>query len=310
MALPKLQRSQFGDLYGSAMLPVLEEIFASNLAQHPQLRGQIFKTVQHDRDIWQYSEVHDMPLFSSVSEGADYTFERMKQGYDKTATMVKYGLGFSISEEAVDDGKFNFIADAVAKLAKSARETQEQSAMDIFNNGFTSETTADGVALFSTSHTTPTGTVTIANTPAAAADLSFSSLSTAISAFKKAFKGDSGIYQMITPKILLVPTELELYARELVNSAYKADTDHNNVNPFHQSLQVLASPHLTDIDSWFLLSGKEDHGLRIIERKPIETKAAMNDSVGFLNDNILYKARYREDILAVRPQGAYGVAGA
>ena len=310
MALPKLQRSQFGDLYGSSMLPVLEEIFASNLQQFPQLREQIFKVVPNDRDIWQYSEVHDMPLFSSVAEGADYTFDRPKQGYDKTFTIAKYGLGFSISEEAVDDGKFNFISDAIAKLAKSARETQEQAAMDVFNNGFSTETTADGVALFATNHTTPSGNITIANKPASDVDLSFTSLSDAISAYKKAFRGDSGIYNVMMPKKLVVPTELELYAMELVKSAYKADTDNNNINPFHQQLQVVASPHLSDSDAWFLAGDKEDHGLRIIQRKPIETKAAMNDSVGFMNDNILYKARYREALGAVRPHGVYGTSGA
>jgi phage major head subunit gpT-like protein len=310
MALPKLQRSQFGDLYGSAMLPVLEEIFASNLKNVPRVRDQIFKSVMHDRDIWQYSEVHDLPLFSSISEGADYSFERQKQGYDKTFTMVKYGLGFSISEEAVDDGKFNFISDAIAKLAKSARETQEQSAMDVLNNGFGSETTADGSAIFATNHPTPSGSVTIANKPATDADLSFSSLSDALSAFKKAFKGDSGIIQNIQAKTLLVPTELGLYARQLVSSAYKADTDHNNINPFHNSLMVLESPHLTDADAWFLLADKSENGLRMIIRKGIETKAATPESVGFLNDNILYKARFREDVGAVHPQGLYGTTGA
>lgn len=310
MALPKLQRSQFGDLYGTSMLPVLEEIFASNLDNFPMLREALFKVVPHDRDIWQYSEVHDMPLFSSISEGADYTFERPKQGYDKTFTMVKYGLGFSISEEAVDDGKFNFIADAIAKMAKSARETQEQAAMDVLNNGFSTETTADGVALFSTSHLTPSGNITIANRPAADVDLSFTSLSDTISAFKKAFRGDSGIYNKVMPTKLVVPTELELYAMELVKSAYKADTDDNNINPYHNMLQVVASPHLTDADAWFLCADKDEHGLRIIQRKPIETKAAASDSVGFMNDNILYKARYREDLGAVRAHGVYGTSGA
>ena len=36
----------------------------------------------------------------------------------------------------------------------------------------------------------------------------------------------------------------------------------------------------------------------------------MNDSIGFVNDNILYKARYREDLGAVRPHGVYGTSGA
>ena len=269
MANPSAIRSNYGDLFGTSMLPVLEEIFRSEVARHPSRREALFKKVNHDRDIWQYTEVHDMPLFGSVAEGADYSFTSPKQGFDKTFTMIKYGLGFSISEEAVEDGKFNFISDAVTKLAKSARETQEQAAMDVFNNGFTSETTPDGQPLFDTGHLTPTGSITIANKPSTDVDLSFTSLSDALSSFKKAFRGDSGIYQMIMPKILLVPTELELAAKQIVGSAQQAGSQNNDINPFHNDLMVVSSPHLTDSDAWFLVSDKSDHGLRIIERKAL-----------------------------------------
>jgi hypothetical protein len=251
-----------------------------------------------------------MPLFSSVSEGADYTFDAPDQGYDVTATIVKYGLGFSISEEAVDDGKFNFISDAIVKLARSARETQEQAGMDVFNNGFTTQTTGDGNSLFNTAHTMVGSAINIVNRPSVDADLSFTSLSQGISEFKKAFRGSSGIYQMIMPQYLLVPTELELYAKQLVGSSHEADSDVNNINPFHQKLMVVASPHLTDTDAWFLISNKVDHGLRVINRKGIETKAATPESVGFLNDSIHYKARYREAIVTPKPHGVYGSRGA
>ncbi|NIO44969.1 MAG: hypothetical protein GTN36_05460 [Candidatus Aenigmarchaeota archaeon] len=309
MANIKALQANYADFFGANMLPVLEEIFTSNLMRHPSVRERIFKILSHDREIWQYSEVHDMPLFSSISEGSDYSFEKTLQGSDKTLTVVKYGLGYSISEEAVEDGKFAFLADAIAKLAKSAKETQEQAAMDILNNGFSTATTADGLSLFNAAHTTPSGNITIANTPAAQVDLSFSSLSDAISQFKKVFRGDSGIYQMIMPKMLVVPTELELYAQQLVKSSQKADSDHNNINPFANQLQVISSPHLTDSDQWQLVSDPSENGLRVISRKGIETKAGGSD-VGFVNDAILYKARYREIVGAVKPHGIYGSSGA
>lgn len=306
---PELKRTNFADMFGTTALPVLEEIFEGTVKQHPSIRNEIFKVIPHDRDIWQYTEVHDMPLASSVSEGADYTFNRPKQGSDKTLTVVKYGLGFSVSEETLEDQKFDFLRDGMAKLARSARESQEQAAMDIFNNGFSSVTTADGVALFSTSHTTPTGTYTIANRPASDVDLSFSSFNNAVSAFKKAFRGDSGIYQMVMPKILLVPTELEFYARQLLQSAQKIDTNDNNMNPFQGMLQIIASPHLTDADAWFLIGDKADHGLRLVTRKPLELVMAGKD-VGYVNDSVLVKARYREAIGAVKPHAVYGTSGA
>jgi hypothetical protein len=307
--IPALKQVNFADLYGSASLPVLEEFFMYNVSQVPVMRDLLARVIQHDREIWQYTESHDMPQPVVVAEGEDYTLGAPKQGYDKTLSITKKGYGFSISEEAFDDGRFDMIGDAIAKLAKSSREKQEQDFMDLFNNGFSSATTADGQSIFSTAHITPTGTITISNRPATHADLSFISLSTGISDFARVFRGDSGVYQMIKPKFLLVPAQLELYAKQLVASAQEADTANNNINPFHNQLQVVASPRLSDSDAWFLLADKMDNGLRIINRKSLEFVRAGKDS-GFLNDNIILKCRYRDAVAAVNHLGLYGTAGA
>lgn len=311
MAVPSALRASYADLYGTAMLPVLEELFRTQFQAHPQAREQIFKTVAHDRDIWQYSELHDMAQFAAVSEGADYTFSRPKTGYNKTMTPVKFGLGYSISEETIDDGKFDLVADAIRKMADSAHETQEQAAMNVFNNGFSTETVADTLALFHATHTTPTGTITFRNKLTSDSDLSYTALQTMIQDFEKQFRGDSGNYKVIRPKYLIVPTELRMYARELVGSAQKADTADNNKNSIaDEGLTVISSPRLTDASAWFLSADPMDTGLRIINRKSLETKAAAPDTVGFLNDAVYYKARYREKVGAVHAYGTFGTPGA
>ena len=304
-------QSKYPDLLGVAALPVLEAIFQGTVKQFPSVAEKCLKRINHDREIYQFSELHDLALFSSVAEGADYTFDSPEQGSDKTLTAVKFGLGLSLSEELFEDSKLDFVADGVRKLAMSAAETREQAAMDLFNNGMPggSETTADGLTIFNTSHTTPGGVITIANKPAVDVDLSFSSLADSISAYKKAFRGDSGIYQSYRPTKLLVPTELELYANQIVKSALETDTNNNNMNPFRQQLEVVASPHLTDADAFFLLSDPDMHFGRIVTRKGLETKAAVGDA-GFVNDNLLYKARYRESYGVFAPHGMYGTSGA
>lgn len=302
-------RNQYLDLFGSAALPVLEELFRSEYEQHPSRREQLFKVVSTDRDIWQYSELHDMPMFNEVQEGEDYSFNRPKAGANKTLTIKKYGLGVALSEEIVEDGKIDMAADAVRKLARSGKESQEISAMNIFNNGFGSVTTADGRPLFDTAHTLPSGG-TYRNTLSSASDLSVTSLRQALTDFETQFVGDSGIVEMIMPKILLVHSSERAYAQELVGSDLKPDSSDNNMNSLKgEGLVVVSSPHLTDQDSWYLLSAKDQHGLRIISRKAMETKAAGPD-VGFLSDSILYKSRYREEIGAVHAKGAFGVQGA
>jgi phage major head subunit gpT-like protein len=310
MAAPDALRSGYADFVGSAMLPVLEETFRSEYNQAAGKREMLAKVVSTDTNIWQYTEMHDMPLFSSVNEGADYGTGRIKQGSDKTITVVKYGLMANFSEELIEDSKYGHIADTLKKMAKSARESQEVSFFDLLNNGFTSTTTADGQYLFDTDHTTPTGTVTVRNKLSSDSDLSVTSLKTMIKDFRTQFKGDSGIIYDIKPKYLVVPEDLRMDAIEIVKSELLSGTADNNVNSIKdEGLIVVASPHLSDADAWFLLSDKADNGLRIVSRKGLETKAAGSD-IGFVNDSIYFKARYREAVAAVHHYGAFGTPGA
>ncbi len=312
MSAPVAMRSLYTDLFGSSQLPVLEFLFRSELERHPSRRDALFNMRSTDRDIYQYSELHDIDLMSEVPEGSEFTFKRPKQGSNKTLTIKKFGLGFSVSEEMVSDGKFDVIADMVRKLGKSARESQEIQAMNIMNNGFGSETTADGQPVFDAAHPLPSG-LSFRNELSVAADLSVTSLDTALVDYETQFIGDSNIIYNIKPRILLVHPSEKRNAQEIVKSSLKANTADNNLNAFlEDNLMVMSSPHLTDTDAWFLMSepsSLDENGLVIAQREPIVTKAAGPD-VGFSSDSIFYKARYREQIAALHPYGLYGSPGA
>jgi hypothetical protein len=303
---PVAVRSQYSHLYGSSMLPVLEEIFFSELEMHPSRRADLFRILSTDRDIWQATEIHDLDLMNAMAEGEEYSYQRPLQGASKTLTIQKYGLGFSVSEEMIDDGKFNLVADMTKKLAKSAKESQEIQAMAVFNNGFSSETTADGVSVFNSAHTLPSGG-TYRNVLSTAADLSPTSLDQALTDFETQFVGDSGIIYNPKPRVLLVPSALKRYAQELIGSEQKPDSADNNLNSLKsEGLRVVSSPHLTDSDAWFLLADPSEHGLRIVQRQALSTKGDEN----FDTDSIKYKAKYREIIGATVGYGAFGTAGA
>lgn len=315
---PKFIRDNYSDLYGASMLPVLEEVFRFELSQHPSRREMLIQKKATTRDIWQSTEMHDLSLLQQVSEGQDYSFEATPQGANKTLKPVKFGLGISISEEAADDGKFDEIADMVRKLAKSARESQEIQAMDLFNSGFSTQTVADGTALFNNAHPLPSGG-SYSNVLSSPADLSDTSLEAMLVAFETQFVGDSGIIYLMKPRNLVVHPSNKRLAMELIGSELRARTEVNggngitNVNNMNSlkedGLRVVSSPHLTDADAWFLTCEPVDTGLRIISRKDIETKAAGPDQ-GFKNDSIYYKCRYREKVGAIHGYGAMGTPGA
>jgi hypothetical protein len=309
MPAPVAVRPQFSDLYGSTMLPVLEELFRAEFSLHPSRREQIFKMVNTDRDIFQTSEVLDLDLYDQIAEGEEFTFKAPKQGSSKTFTIIKWGLGFSVSEELVDDGKFNMVADMVRKLARSGAETKEINGMNVINNSYSSELTSDGVTVFNTAHPLPSG-LSFRNRLAVDADLSVTALDQALVDMTQQQKGDSGILYDVRPKVLLVPPALFRQAKEIIGSPLKADTTDNNLNAFlDDGLRVVQSPHLTDADQWSLIANPDDTGLRIIVRKPLETKAAGPD-LGFSTDSMYWKARFREDLGVTHAYGIFGSPGA
>jgi hypothetical protein len=308
MAAPSQVRSQYTHQYGSSKLPVLEEIFWTAVEQYPGVRDQLLRTKSTSTDIYQSSEVHDMELFREMAEGEEYSYERPLQGASKTLTVSKFGLGFNISEETIDDGKFEWIGTMTRQLAESARESKEIAGMGLFNNGFTggTETTADGQPIFASAHTLPGG-ATFRNILSTAADLSVTSLDQMLSDFATQFVGDTGIIKMIKPRILLVHERNRRYAQELIGSDLKADTANNNMNSLKgEGLIVVASPHLVDEDAWFLLSDKDKHSLTVVERQALRTKSKED----FDTDSMRYKASYREKVGAFHPLGVFGTAGA
>jgi hypothetical protein len=306
MSAPAYLKSQFPDLNGSTMLPALETLFRMTYNQSPLLRDQILNEKKVSNGIWQYSSVHDMALFAQIAEGEDYSFTRPRPGSSTTLVPVKFGLGASISDEALADAKYEVAADIIEKMAKSARESQEISFCNLFNNGFSTVTTADGVALFSTTHTLPSG-ATVANRLSTDADLSWSMVQTMRSEFEKNFRGDSGIYYDIKPKKILVHSDQRFYAEEILGSMLKPDTSDNNKNSLSsEGLQILSSPRLTDLDATFMLADKNDHQLMVIKSSGVETKSKEN----FENDSVLYKARYREIVGAADYWGVFGTTGA
>lgn len=308
---PYALRSNYSALFGPGMLPVLEDIVMYEFEQYPMVRDQIFDIVSTDRDIWQSTELLDLPLFDIIPEGTEYSNKRASPGYNATLTPVKYGSMFSVSKELVDDGKFDMIAMLARKMAKSARETQEVLAMDVFNNAFTTQLTPDGLSLINAAHTWTTGG-TFSNRLAVDSDLSESSLQAALAQWERSFAGNSGILNRIKPRVLLVSPENKRYATELVGSELKADTSDNNLNSIRvvDGLRVVSSPHLTDPDAWFILGAPQDTGLKIIRRQGLQTAVGTPENVGFLNDAYVYKGSYRETVGAINPFSVMGTPGA
>lgn len=296
--------TNFRNFFGVSALPALDEIFFDHYEQAEDPRSKLFNMESADREIMQKAGVTSLGLLNIVSESAQAPKDSFNQSYSKTYTMLKYAKAIGISDEMIQDDRFDMISKMVKSLARSSRETQQFTAMNIFNNAFGSEQSWDAVSIFSALHPTEVGNQSNLQT---AADLSYSSLATAEQSFRSVQDG-RGKQLLIKPRILLVSESDRQNALEIVQSPYKAGTANNNINALGADggLTVISSPYLTDSDAWFLLADPMDHGLRIIDRQPLLTK--MDEDV--LAGVLYYKAQYRQALGCDEWRGLVGNQGA
>lgn len=302
-------RGQYGALFGLDQLAMLESLVLT-MAQEPEsLRGVLFRNVNMDGDIWRSQDILDMPLALEIPEGNEYTYSRPAQGLNKTFVARKFGGGFAVTKEMIDDAKFDVMGSWAQKLALAIRATREISAVNVYNNAFTTMLSQDGLSLINAAH--PVGGLTFNNGIVGNPELSETALQAAMAQFEKTFVRSNGALMRIQPRYLVVSSENKRYAKELVGSELKPDTANNNLNSIRpDGLVVVSSPYLTDPDAWFIQGAPSETGIIIAERQGIQTASSgVNEGPGFHTDSAFVKASYREDIGVSNPYGIIGSNG-
>lgn len=243
-------------------------------------------------------------------EGEAYVMDTLRQGNTKDFTHTENGLGFEVTQTALEDDVENILNRAGEWLAFSARYVEEGRAANPLNNGFTTETTPDGVSLFSTSHALKGGG-TAKNRPSTDADLSATSLTQAMIDTQTDQKDEAGhLSAPVTNWNLVIPPALEFLADRLVNSVNLPGSADNDRNPIksRRSWDIIVNPRLTDADGWFLIAGnKSQHGLTFYRRVPISMEPMAIDP---RTSNRIFKTRHRFSVGAWTWVGTYGTAGA
>ena len=254
----------------------------------------------------------------SKPEGEPYAFDFLRQGRTKDFTHTENGLGFEVTQTAMEDDPENILNRAGDWLAFSARYVEEGRAANPLNNGFAASgvastdsgaNTADGVSYFNVGHPLVSGG-TFRNRPATDADLSATSLMNAMIDTQTEQKDESGhLAAPITSWDLVIPPATEFIADRLINSVGLPSSADNDRNPIkaRRTWSIIVNPRLTDTDAFFLFAAnKAQHGLTFYRRVPISTEPMVIDP---RTGNRIFKVRHRFSVGAWTPVGAYGSQG-
>lgn len=285
----------------------LNEMFQDGLTHWGEEYSKVFNVESSDKQSEKDSYESGFVTMPEKTEGVAASYDAIAPGISKTYTHKTYALGYELTEEAVEDNlrTQETFAKLPQALSRSAIETVEVTAANIFNNGFTTNG-FDGVPLFSDSHPNLDNS-TQSNTPSVQADLSVTSLTAGLTSIEK-FVDEKGLKRPTKAVMLAVPVDLWNVAEELLGSEYKPFVANNEVNALQvKDLQYFVWHYLTDTDAWFLLAEKGMHKLKFFWRVRL---GALKRGTDFDTTNLKHLARMRFSVDYSHWMGTYGTSGA
>jgi len=285
-------------------------IMKDRLKELPRIYTEYYNVKTSDRKFERVITYVPFGDTQSKPEGETYAMDTLRSGYTKDFTHTENGLGFEVTQTALEDDPEAILNGAGEWLAFSGRYVEEGRAANVLNNGFTTELTPDGVSLFNATHALKGGG-TAKNRPSTDADLSATSLQQALIDLQTDQKDEAGhIAAPITSLNLVIPPALEFLGHRLINSQLMPGTAENDVNPIkaRRTWNLIVNPRLTDSDAWFIIAAsKSMHGLTFYRRVPISTEPMAIDA---RSGNRIFKVRHRFSVGAWTWVGTYGTAGA
>jgi phage major head subunit gpT-like protein len=285
--------------------PGLMTGWGTEYKEYETLYTKFFDVQKSDKQFEKEQQIVGFPTAGIKEEGQEASFSQMLQGYQKEYRHYTYSIGAVITKEMVEDDQYRVISKIPKFLARSMKDVQEVVAHNILNNAFnTGFTGADGSALCVTNHSL-VGGGTGQNTLTTAADLTQTSLETAIQDILN-YTDDQGLRMKVDVKKLIVPTGLNFTARKILETQYATGSTDNDVNIIsNMGIEPIITPYLTDTDAWFLITDMDNSLTFFIRRN-----ADLSRDNDFGTDNLKIKTTMRFSAGFTDWRGVYGSPGA
>lgn len=291
------------------LLPGLNALFGMEYNRYGEQHKEIFDTESSDRSFEEEVKLSGFGQAPVKGEGSAISYDSAQEAYTSRYNHETIALGFSITEEAVEDNLYDSLSSRYTKaLARAMAYTKQVKAASVLNNAFSaSYTGGDGVALCSASHPLVNGS-TNANRPSTDADLNETSLEAAIIAIS-GWTDERGLLIAARPKKLIIPPALQFVATRLLETEGRVSTADNDINAIASNGAISGgysiNNFLTDNDAWFLTTDVPN-GLKHFVRTALTTKMEGDFDTG----NVRYKARERYSFGWSDPLAIYGTTGA
>jgi hypothetical protein len=290
------------------LLPGLNALFGMEYKRYGEQHKEIYETESSDRSFEEETKLSGFGTAPVKAEGSAIAYDNAQEAWSTRYNHETIALGFSITEEAVEDNLYDSLSARYTKsLARAMSYTKQVKAASVLNNGFNATYAGgDGVALFSTAHPT-VGGGTNSNTAAVQVDLNETSLEAAVIQIA-AWTDERGLLIAAKPQKLVIPPALMFVADRLLKTEGRVGTADNDINSLKQMGSIpggtTVNNFLTDTNAWFLTTDVPN-GLKHFVRTPMSTSMDGDFDTG----NVRYKARERYSFGWSDPLGMWGSSG-
>ena len=291
------------------LLPGLNALFGLEYARYGEEHKEIYETETSERSFEEETKLSGFSAAPVKNEGSAIAYDNAQEAWTARYTHETIAMGFSITEEAIEDNRYDSLSSRYTKaLARAMAYTKQVKAAAVLNNGWASTVTyGDGQPLFSTSHPLVSGG-TNSNTPATQADLNETSLENAVIQIA-AWTDERDLLIAARPRKLIVPPNLQFVATRLLETELRVGTNNNDINAIKNNGSIpegyTINHFLTDTNGWFLTTDVPN-GLKHFVRTPMSTGMDGDFDTG----NVRYKARERYSFGVSDPLGIFGSQGA
>ena len=290
------------------LLPGLNALFGMEYKRYGEEHKEIYETEKSDRSFEEETKLAGFSAAPVKEEGAAIAYDNAQEAFTARYNHETIALGFSITEEAIEDNLYDSLSSRYTKaLARAMSYTKQVKAASVLNNGFSSAFPGgDGEPLFSAAHPLVSGGVN-SNVPAVATDLNETALENAAIQIQQ-WVDERGLLIAARPVKLVVPPSQQFVATRLLETSLRVGTADNDINAIKNNGTIsggyTVNHFLTDPNAWFLMTDVPN-GLKHFVRTPMSTGMDGDFDTG----NVRYKARERYSFGWSDPLGMWGSEG-
>ena len=290
------------------LVPGLNALYGLEYKTYAEEHKEIFETETSERSFEEEVKLSGFSAAPVKNEGSAMAYDNAQEAFTSRYNHETIALGFSLTEEAIEDNLYDSLASRYTKaLARAMAYTKQIKAASILNNGFSSSYPGgDGVSLFNANHPLVSGGVN-SNVPGTPTDLNETSLEAAIIQIGQ-WTDERGLLIAAKARKLVVPINLQFVATRLLQTELRTATADNDINAVKSMGAVpegyTVNHYLTDPNAWFIKTDVPN-GLKHFVRTAMSTGMDGDFDTG----NVRYKARERYSFGWSDPLGMWGSSG-